>query len=132
MVAAKTETIESKNDCDDVTIVEKREQPKKEGRVKKEENREERKADVDPLALDTIKQALFVLQLFEDAPRTDLDLVDALRGEASLARAHMLFFRAAGCVEKQEESNKKETQSQTWCLTYAGRYHLEVLRQSVR
>ena len=132
MIVAKTQTNESKNDHDDVTTVEEQEQLKKEGEgIKKEEYGTE-KADSDPLALDTIKQTLFVLQFFEDGPRTDLDLVDALRGEASLARAHMLFFRAAGWIEKQEESDKKEAQSQKWRLTYAGKYHLGILRQSVR
>jgi hypothetical protein len=52
----------------------------------------------DPLSLDTVQQAIFVMRCFEKGI-TVCELVDELKGEISLANAHFLFFRQAGWLQ---------------------------------
>jgi hypothetical protein len=52
----------------------------------------------DPLPLDTLELAIFVMRCFEKGA-TVCELVDNLKGDISLANAHFLFFRQAGWLQ---------------------------------
>lgn len=54
----------------------------------------------DSLALDSITQAIKVMGLFEKGA-SDIELIDYLQKETSLAQAYFLFFKQMGWIECQ-------------------------------
>jgi hypothetical protein len=78
--------------------------------------------EVDPLSI-AVEQAAFVLELFEKG-LTELELVDILGSEASLARAHILYFRALGWLE--------EDQSAKWRFSVSGKVNARIFTESIR
>ena len=66
----------------------------------------------DPLALDVIDQAAYVLLCFEEEMNAGR-LVQLLKGEASLAQAYIIFFGQMGWI--------KEGMVGRWRLTEKGR-----------
>lgn len=72
---------------------------------------------VDVLSLDVVGQAAFILECFEKEI-TIRELVDAVKGEAALARAHVIFFSQMGWI--------RETGGERWSITQKGEKNLRL------
>lgn len=80
----------------------------------------DRDSTTDPLSLDVVGQAVFILECFEKGA-TAQEIIEAVKGETSLAQAHFLFFKQMGWIE-QEYLGK-------WHLTEQGRSNLALLKE---
>ena len=79
---------------------------------------EDKPTEVDPLSLDTIEQAIFILERFEKGATT-IEIIEAIK-EASVAQAHFLYFTQMGWIEQR---------LQKWHLTDEGINNLAILKE---